>query len=177
MEFDEVIKNRRSIRNFEDRNVSIGSILKILEHGLWAPRSGNIQDWEVIIVQKKEIKFAIAEACIGQYWITKAPYVLVFCSKPSKTKITYGKRGELYSIENGSAAIQNILLSAENEGLGSCWVGAFDEEAIKKIVRVPNEFKILAIIPIGYYTEKPAAPKRPNLRRIVSFEKYDNREI
>jgi len=177
MEFNDVVKNRRSIRAFDNRRVSINTIFKIIEDGLLAPRSGNVQDWYVVIVQNKAVKFSIAEACIGQYWITQAPFILVVCSKPSKTKISYGKRGEFYAIQNGSAAIENMLLSIENEGLGSCWIGAFEEEALKRIIRAPEGTKILAVLPVGYPLENPPMPKRPDLRNIIYFEKYGEKEL
>lgn len=177
MDFEEVMKGRRSVRAFDTRSVSINTIFKIIDAARWAPTSGNVNDWEVVIIQKPERKFAIAEAAIGQYWMTRAPYILIFCSRIEKTKRLYGRRGEIYAIQNASAAIQNVLLEAYNEGLAGCWVGAFEEESIKSIIRAGDDLRVAALVPIGYPLENPAAPKRPELKSIVYFGKYGEREL
>ena len=173
METLRCIKERRSIRSFKPEPISHKVIEEILTAAINAPSSGNVQDWEFIIVKEKENKKKIAEAALGQNFISEAPVIIVVCSNLKRISYVYGQRGKyLYSIQNTAAAIENILLSAWDKGLGSCWVGAFNEIEIKKILNLPNEIRPLAIIPIGYPKQIPPKSERRDLKEVIHYEEY-----
>lgn len=173
MELKEAILGRRSIRKFKDAKVDKELIIKILDAAKWAPSAGNLQPWEVIIVENDHTKKLIAEAALGQYWLTKAPIVLIVCANLDRTGWYYGERGRtLYAIQDTAAFIQNILLLVHDHGLGACWVGAFDEEIVREILEIPRNCRPVAIIPIGIPDEKPSPPSRRPLEMFVHHEKF-----
>ncbi|MBU5678498.1 MAG: nitroreductase family protein [Candidatus Aenigmatarchaeota archaeon] len=172
METIECIKTRKSVRKFKKKDIEKEKLIKILEAAINAPSSGNLQNWEFIIVRDEENKKHVAKAALNQNFIADASVVIIACSNNDKI-IFYGKRGrDLYAIENVSAAIQNILLAANDLGIGSCWVGAFDEKELKKILEIPENVRPLAIIPLGYPDENPEKPVRRSLSQVVFEEKY-----
>jgi len=161
MDVFECIKNRRSIRRFSPDEIEEEKLDKILDAARWAPSAGNLQARDIIVVRNPEIKKKLMMAALGQDFILEAPVVLVVCANKSKSAFRYGIRGEkLYCIQDATASIQNILLAAHALGLGSCWVGAFDTEIVKRILEIPGDVEPIAIIPIGYPGESPSPPPR-----------------
>src|SRR3990167_6576945 len=146
MELDKCITNRRSIRSYLPKDVGLNKIMDIIESASYAPSAGNIQNWSFIVVKDKKRKTDIAVACLKQYWMIDAPIHVIVCNKLEKIKRFYGSKGELvYSSQACAAAIENMLLKSYDLGLGSCWIGAFDENALKRILKVPDDVKIEAI--------------------------------
>lgn len=173
MDLFETIFSRRSVRKFISKPVEDEKILRILDAARWAPSAGNTQDWFFVVVRDQGRKFQLSEAALGQYWIANASVVIVVCTKPEKTARMYGKKGEeVYTVQNASVAVENVLLAATGLGLGSCWVGSFDEDAVERILKIPHQFKTHAIVPIGYPAEKPNPPHRLGLESFVYFEEY-----
>ncbi len=161
MELLEIIKNRRCIRKFKNKEVERDKIDKILEAASWAPSAGNLQARDFILVTDYNTKERIAEASFSQDFISEAPVVIVICANKKKSSYKYGSRGsDLYSIQDATISVQNMLLIAYSLGLGSCWVGAFDETEIRNILNIPEYARPIAIIPIGYPDEIPRAPSR-----------------
>ena len=118
-------------------------------------------------------KKAIAESCFEKDWMVGAPVYIVICSKPLEAQRFYGIRGErLYSVQNAAAAAENMILMANAEGLGTCWVGAFDEDKIKDILGIVKEARPQVILPIGYPDEVPLAPTKYKLDNVVYFNKW-----
>ncbi len=176
MEFDEVLRGRRSIRKFLDVPVEFDMIMEVIDAACQAPSAGNIQGWRFVLIHDRETKEKIAECCFEQYWMNEAPYFIVVCSKSDKYKDFYGDRGEhIYSHMDAAMAVQNLMLKAFELGLGTCFVGAFEEEKIQEIIAAPSEVRIEAIIPIGYPDEKPKIPEKEDLTNIIFFDEYDNR--
>ena len=173
MELLECIKTRRSIRKFLDIPVEWDKIGTIVDAGRYAPTSGNLQNWKFIIVLDEGKRKAIAEACLQQFWMAKAPVHIIICSEPEKAKRFYGIRGErLYSVQNCASAAQNMLLTAHSLGLGGCWVGAFDEDMIKRTVGMPDNARPQVIVPVGYPAEKVPSPMQFQLENITFIEDW-----
>jgi len=169
----QAIFDRRSIRKFLNKSVEEEKVLKIIDAGRWAPSAGNLQDWQFIIIRDAGTRLQISEAAYGQYWISSAPVVIVVCSKPNKLRRIYGDLGEnIYSIIDCALSAENMLLTAFSEGLGSCVVAAFDKDAVKRILNIPDEIKVVAIIPVGYAAEKPNPPHRMPLESVTFLEAY-----
>lgn len=169
-----MIKDRRSIREYIKRDIPYEDILEIIDAARWAPSSGNLQNWYFIIIKNKESINKIAEAT-GQEFVKNANTIIVVCSDDKLVENIYGERGKFYAIQNVAAAIQNMLLAATEKGIGTCWVGAFDENKVKEVAQIPKDMSVHAIITLGYYSKKPDIPKRKNLEEIVFFEKWGNR--
>ena len=169
----EAIKNRRSIRAFKNEGISSETVEKLIDAARWAPSAGNIQPWEFIIVKNSEVKRRLAEAALNQKFIEEAPIVIVVCADENRSFKGYGLRGKsLYCIQDTAAAIQNIHLAACSLGLATCWVGAFKEEDVRKILDVPDGVRPVALVPVGYPAEKPSPPSRRPLSQIIHYEKF-----
>ncbi|MBI2342704.1 MAG: nitroreductase family protein [Deltaproteobacteria bacterium] len=169
MEFWEVIKTRRSIRKFDPKkNVSEEQLDKILEAAVWAPSSGNTQCWRFFAVRDKNVKNELANKAGHQPFINDASILIVVCADLDEIARSYGERGRnTYSIQDTSVAIENMLLATTSLGLASCWVGAFDEGRAAKILKLDNNIRPLAMIPIGYAAESPIPPARRSLKEVV----------
>ncbi|MBS7625086.1 MAG: nitroreductase family protein [Candidatus Bathyarchaeia archaeon] len=173
MDIFEVFKLRRSIRAFTREEVTDEEIEKILEAARWAPSAGNIQPWEFIIVRRPDIKREIARAALNQTFIEEAPVVIVVCADEFRSSRVYGSRGaNLYCIQDTAAAIENILLAACALGLGACWVGAFYEEEVRQILKIPKGLRPVAIVPIGHPAERPPPPYKRPLKEIIHYESF-----
>jgi len=173
LEFFEVLKLRRSTRAFKEEQVTEEEIVKLLEAGRLAPSAGNIQPWSFVVVRDANIKRRISEAALNQSFIIRAPVVIVVCADPDRSKQRYGNRGvNLFCIQDTAAAIQNMLLAAIDLGLGACWVGAFQEDMVKATLRIPENLRPIAIIPVGRPAEKPNLPFRRPLEEIVHYETF-----
>ena len=168
-----IIKERRSIRRYKEKEIPMEEINKILEAGIYAPSAGNRQPWEFIIVRRNDNKKKLAEAAYNQNWIMEAPVIMVVCTNINRTAIRYGERGRtLYCIQDTAAAIQNILLAAYTMGYGTCWVGAFNEQKVKEILNIPRDIRPVALITIGIPAERPTPPPRIPLERLTHMERY-----
>ena len=169
----ECIKTRSSIRKFSGEKIPEKTIRAIIEAATHAPSSGNVQDWEFIVVQNPETRKKLAEAAYNQNFINEAPVVIVVCTDIERIKSSYGERGiSLYSIQNTAAAIQNLLLASNEYGLGTCWVGAFNERLVKDILILPTKIRPVAIIPVGYPAEMPRKTPRRKLEEVLHWERW-----
>jgi nitroreductase len=169
-----IIKKRRSIRDYEDKDIPYEDIHEILEAARWAPSTRNLQNWYFIIIKDKEKIEKIAEIA-DQSFIKKAPVIIVVCSNDKIIESIYGEKGKMFAIQNVAAAIENILLAATEKEIGSCWIGWFDEKRLKELLEVPEDINIHAIITLGYPKHIPEAPKRKSLSEIVFYEKWGNK--
>ena len=135
----DLIKSRRTIKQFLPKFVSWEKVARIIDAARHAPSSGNVQNWKFILISDPDQKHQIAEAAYEQYEIVNAGVLMVICAEPEKAERYYGLRGErLYTIQNCAAAIQNMLLEAHSLGLGTQWIGAFEEEMVKRLLGIPD---------------------------------------
>lgn len=156
----DTIKNRRSIRRFQEKEIPEKIVDKLIEALIWAPSAGNLQSRKFYFVFSQEIKEKIAKAALDQRFIAQAPLVVVGCTD-DEIEWKYGERGKkLYTICDAAMAIQNMMLISHDLGLGSCPVGAFDEKEVSKILNLPKNLHPILIVPVGYPAEKPMAPPR-----------------
>jgi nitroreductase len=169
----EAIKGRRSIRAFKSDDVSTEVVEELIDAAIWAPSAGNIQPWEFIIVRESKIKKSLAEAALDQSSIEEAPVVIVVCANENRSFQGYGARGKtLYCIQDTAAATENLLLFAYSFGLGTCWIGAFREDEVREILKIPSGVRPMAMIPVGYAAETPLPRKRRPRNLIVHYEKF-----
>jgi len=167
----EVIKNQRSIRKFQKKEITKEIIDELIEALIWAPSAGNLQSRKFYFVFNQEIKEKLVGAAFGQDSISKAPLVIVACLDENISH-HYGERGKnLYGICDVAVAVQNLMLLAAEKGLGTCWVGAFDEKEVSKILNLPGNLRPIAIIPVGYPAEKPSPPPRVSKEKAVETRK------
>ncbi|HEX9862927.1 MAG TPA: nitroreductase family protein [Candidatus Bathyarchaeia archaeon] len=172
MELNETIKGRRSIRAYKPQDVPEKVVEKLIEAASYAPSAGNIQPWRFVVARNPDVKKKLAHAA-DQAFIEEAPVVIVVCANEKRAEMGYGSRGKtLYCIQDTAAATQNIHLTAYSLGLGTCWIGAFNEDQAKKAVNAPEEMRPVAIIPVGYADEAPLQRNRRPLNQIMRYESF-----
>ena len=170
MEFSEVLSKRRSVRHFNARlNVSDEDVRALLEAAVTAPTAGNIQPWRFFVVRTADARERLA-AAMHQKWATGAPVAIVVCVDPRPCAARYGARGEmLYAIQDTAAAVETILLAAVDRGLASCWVGAFDENAVRDAIGAVAPVTPVAVLPIGHSAEAAGRPARRPLEEVTTW--------
>jgi nitroreductase len=170
MEFSEVIAKRRSVRHFNNKlDVSDEDLRYLLETAVTAPTAGNIQPWRFTVVRTLEAREKLA-AALRQRWATNAPVVIVVSADPRPCAARYGDRGErLYAIQDTSAAVEHLLLATVDRGLASCWIGAFDTDAVREAVGIQSPIEPIAILPIGYSAESAGRPARRPLSEVTTW--------
>ena len=163
MEFFDVIKNRHSIRTFSDQPVEDEKLQQILETANLAPSAGNLQAYEIYVVTDAKKRDGLSCAALAQEYVAVAPVALVFCTHPELTEGRYTERGtRLYTVQDATIACAFAMLAATNLGLGSVWVGTFDEKVVRLILGAPDSQVPVVILAIGYAAEFPDQhPRRP----------------
>lgn len=161
MKFDELLRRRQSVRAFQTRPVPLDSVGAVLAAVDAAPSAGDRQAFEVVCVRDPDIRSALAEAALGQEFVAEAPLVLVFFADPTRSGERYGQRGEtLYALQDATIACAYAQLRATDLGLGSVWVGAFDEAAVARATGAPESLRPVALLPLGTPAEAPAPTPR-----------------
>ncbi|MHC4940270.1 MAG: nitroreductase family protein [Planctomycetota bacterium] len=164
MKLLDTIRNRRSIREFARRKPAADDLDRLADALRWAPSAGNLQSRRFYFVRDRRTRARLARASY-QSFVGAAPVLVVACAD-HRIRREYGERGvELYCLLDVAAAVQNMLLVASELGLGTCWVGAFDEQRIAKILELPAYLRPVSLIPLGYPAEEPEAPPRRSRRR------------
>lgn len=173
MEFDELARNRRSVRAFRPEPVPGEKLDAVLRAANAAPSAGDLQAYEVVKVTEPARRQALARASHNQEFVAEAPVVLVFFANPARSAPRYGERGEeLYSVQDATIACTFAHLAAADLGLGSVWVGAFDDASVARAVGAPAGLKPVAVLPIGVPAELPRPTPRRKLADLVRDESF-----
>lgn len=162
------IQGRRSIRKYSNKPVEDEKLLKILEAARLAPSARNRQNWKFIIVKDSKIRKELTET-IGQPFVGEAPIILVCCGTEPESIMKCGQ--PRYTVDL-SIATAYMILEAYEQGLGTCWLGKFDEGMVKKVLDIPENIRVVAITPLGYPEESPLQKPRKRLDEIISYDKY-----
>ncbi len=169
----ETIRKRRSVRQYKNQPVEKEKITQILEAARCGPSASNTQPCHIIVVTDPGIHESLRKG-YNRDWFVKAPVIIVMCVN---SKITWhSKDGEEYWKVDAAIAMQNLVLTATELGLGTCWIAAFEkggEKEIRKILNIPKEMRIVAMTPLGYFDEpkEPASERKP-LENMVHYEKW-----
>lgn len=170
MEVMEAIRKRYSVRSYLDKQVEEGKLNLILEAARLAPSAKNKQEWRFIVVKDKPTRQKLMIAAKNQSFVGEAPVVIVCCGIDTEYKMTCGQLA--YPIDI-AIAIDHMTLKATEEGLGTCWVGAFFEDQVKKILDIPNEARVVDLLALGYPKGFPKVKKnRLKIEQIVMNEKW-----
>jgi len=184
MDFWEVIKQRKSYRNFSSQPVEQDKIIKVLEVARLAPSWQNRQCWRFVVVQNKETIKKIGQLRPFNYninfFLRNVPVIIVACANP---KDSGHRNGIDYYLVDVSIAMEHLVLAATDLGLATCWIGAFDEQMIKDVLEIPKEIRVVALTPLGYAAEKPnivdkvskivaKGANRKKIEEIAYFEKW-----
>ena len=176
MEFEQVIRKRRMSREFDPaKQIPEKIITKLLRNAHRAPSAGHTQVQEFIIVRDRVIKRKLRQVAVDQEYVEEAPTLIIVCSNTSRSERRYGKRGrEFYSIMDGAFASMLILLTAVNERIGAGFVGAFEDDKVAEILKLPRYVKPVGIITLGYPKETEPAERleRLAIEDVTHYEKW-----
>jgi len=173
MDVFEAIRGRHSARAYLPDRIPEDKLEKILEAARLAPSSGNIQPWHFIVVTDPQKRKELSRGRFAKF-LTESPVVLVGCGDK--------KASPNWHVVDTAIAMQNIVLAATGEGLGTCWIGSFNEDRVKKLLNIPEKFRVIALLAVGYSREKlDLASKighffrrRKKLQKIASLEEFGN---
>ncbi len=165
----EAIKKRRSIRSYQDKPIEEDKLLRVLEAGRLAPSAKNLQEWRYVIVKDKELRKKVAVASNNQYFIAEAPVIVVGCATITDYVLSCGQPAHSIDL---AISMDHMTLQAVEEGLGTCWIGAFKEDEVKRLLNIPPEMRVVEIMPLGYPKFIPHPKPRKKLEEIVFHEKY-----
>ncbi len=169
MDVMDAIRRRRSIRSYEDRPIEEEKLAAVLEAGRLAPSACNRQEWRYLVVRDPELRAGLVEAANGQAFVGEAPVVLVACAETDGHKMACGE--PCYPIDV-AISLDHISLKAVEEGLGTCWIGAFNQAAVKKLLGIPEDIRVVELMPLGYPADEPAARPRLELDEIVTYDTW-----
>lgn len=152
MELFEVIQKRHMCRSLDPKKDIPDKIVeKIIDAGKAAPSSGGLRDQRFMVIRDPKIKKELRPLCWNQATLTDAPVVVAVYSESDLVEKKYGTRGrDFFAVQNGAAAIENMLLAATALNLGICWVGGFEDEPVSKVLKLTEKQKLMALLPIGY---------------------------
>ncbi|RJS69132.1 nitroreductase [Candidatus Bathyarchaeota archaeon] len=173
MDLFKAIRERRSVRKFKREPVDDGDLKKILEAGRLAPSGHNRQPWYFIVVRNSETKRELAVAANNQYFIADADVVIAALGDPGEARLRLdASLRRIPHKQDPMIAIEHMVLAATALGYGTCWIGAFDEEEVKRILKVPERLAVIALLPVGVPDENPPPKPRKPFKEIFFRESY-----
>lgn len=171
MDVMDAIQQRYSVRKYTPEGVEDEVLGRIMEAARLAPSASNVQEWRFVLVTDPNKRRALREAAQGQRFVEQAPVVIVACAETDERQMACGQYA--YSIDV-AIAMEHIALQAVNEGLGTCWIGAFNEEMAREVVGAPASVRVVQLMTLGH-PEGEAGPKnRKELSEIVRREDWEN---
>jgi nitroreductase len=173
MDFSTVIETRRSVRAYADRPIPDDVLGRVLDAARLAPSACNFQPWRFVVVKDASVRGQLATLAHNQQFVAKAPVVIACCGK--RYRQNHNWIGEnLFLIDLG-IAIEHLVLAARNEGLGSCWIGAFQDQPIKELLHIPADHDLVMLLPLGYPVSEDqfaSTTERLGMEQIVYAEKF-----
>jgi len=169
MDVLEAIQKRISVRAYQDKPIPEEKLKKILEAARLAPSARNSQDYQLIVVRDEKIRKELAAGDTSESFIDTAPVVIVAVALKPEYIMPGGIPAHPVDI---AIAIDHITLIAVKEGLGSCWIGGFNQERIKEILAIPDKYRVVVLLSLGYPAESPDRKARKPLREITSYDRF-----
>jgi nitroreductase len=169
VDIHEAIRERRSVRAFKNLPVEEEKLNLVLEAARLAPSASNRQPWKFVVVQEPSTREDLAKAAFDQKFVAEAPVVIVAVAL--QPEVLMGCQVPSYPVDL-AIAVDHMTLAATGESLGTCWIGAFDQEKVRKILEIPETFRVVALLPLGYPADVPRPKRRKTLGEITCFERF-----
>ena len=168
MEVYEAVRTRKSVRAYLDKDIPDEILRRVLEAGRLAPSASNRQEWRFVAVRDRDKKKALATIAGNQSFIAEAAVVIVCCGIDDGKIMRCGQPACVVDV---TIAIDHLTLAATAEGLGTCWIGHFDEAPVKRLLKIPPDVRVIELLPLGYPVDPSAKDKnRLPLEKIVMFD-------
>lgn len=169
MEFYDLIKKRYSVRAYQSKPVEEEKLQKVLEAANLAPTAANRQPFKIIVIHTKK-REAKLKRIYHRDWFSQAPLVIGICAM--KSEAWSRMDGKNYADVDATIAMDHLILAAADLGLGTCWVAAFNPDAAREILGLPDDVEPVAFTPLGYPADELKSKKRKALGEIVRYEKW-----
>ena len=168
-DFFETVRHRHSIRKYQEhRAVESEKLHAVLEMACAAPSAGDLQAYRIFVIQGGELRRRLSKAADNQQFIAQAPVSLIFCADQERSASRYGDRGRnLYAIQDATIAATYAQLAIVAAGMGSTWVGDFDDAEVAKLLGLNGGQTPIAILSLGYPAEIPAPTPRRRMENVV----------
>jgi len=163
------IKTRRSIRAYKDKPIEDEKLKAVLEAARLAPSARNLQEWKFVVVRDKALREKLADAAHGQGFVGQAPVIIVACATKTDHVMPCGELS--YPIDV-AISVDHITLEAVEQGLGTCWIGAFRQDEVKRLLNIPENVRVVALLPIGYPNGIPDPRPRKSLEETVFYDNW-----
>jgi len=174
MKFDDIIDKRRSVRKFYSKKPNWRDIIEAIDAGRRGPLAGNVPGVKFILIDDVQKIADLAEAA-DQNFVADCHFVVAVVSDTSHVTKSYDDRGKKYALEQSGAAIENVLLKLVDLKLATCWVGAFADAQVNRILKVPKGSETIALLPVGYARLEGKHKRKPPLDRCLYFNEYGER--
>ena len=169
-DFFQTVRHRHSVRQYQPHcPVEDEKLHAVLETACSAPTAGDLQSYRIVVVKETNLRQKLCDATKGQSFIAAAPVCLVFCADIERSKQEFGERGELYALQDTTIAAAYAQLAVVAAGMGSTWVGEFDENDVAGILALQPNLKAIALLSIGYPAELPQPSTRRRLDDVVEY--------
>lgn len=173
MNIYELIKKRKSVRSYKHKEIEEEKLERILNSALLAPSAKNKQEWRFVVVSDQAKRDKLSVAAKNQKFLSEAPIVIACCAETDNYEMTCGQKS--YPIDL-SIIIDHITLLAVEEGLGTCWIGAFHEDKAKKVLNIPENIRIVELLTLGYPADGSIKNKnRLSIDKVVKYEMWDEK--
>jgi nitroreductase len=169
MEFSALIEKRHSVRAYRPDPVEDEKLNKVLQAMRLAPTATNRQAFCFVVIHTKGREEEL-KRIYSKDWFARAPLVVCACGIPSKNWVR--KDGKNYNDVDVAIAMDHLILAATDVGLGTCWIGAFDAQAAREVLRLPDGVEPIAFTPLGYPADEPGPKKRKDLSELVRYERW-----
>jgi nitroreductase len=170
MEVYEAIRLRKAVRSYQDRSVEKDKLERVLGAARLAPSARNMQEWRFVLVTDRATREALRQTANNQAFVAEAPVVIACCAVKSDHVMRCGQPS--YPIDV-ALAVDHLSLAAVAEGLGTCWIGAFDETEAKRVIKAPSDVRVVALLTLGYPVDaSPVSKNRLPLQEIVRYERW-----
>jgi len=169
MDVIDAVVQRYSVRSYQDTEVEEEKINSVLEAARLSPSASNRQEWRFVVVRDSATRQHLSDAASGQKFVAEAPVVVACCAETDGHVMGCGH--QCYPIDV-AIAIEHMVLRGVELGLGSCWIGAFDQEKVKEILDIPDDVKVVELLTLGYAADSPKEKNRLPLEDIVKYEKW-----
>ncbi len=172
MDVYEAIRTRQSVRQYKPDQVPDDVLDRVMDAARLAPSAGNKQPWRFIIVTDDAMREQVAEACNGQNYMAQAPIIIAACGSEEDAYSAMGGYWNALPVDV-AIAFDHLTLAAAAEGLGTCWIGSFTEDEVRRLLGIPDDVTVIALTPLGYHEVPPAEKTRKDPAEIVYRERWE----
>ena len=173
MDIFQVFRDRRSIRKYKDTPVEREKIEQVLDAARLAPSWKNMQCWRFLVLtdtaKREALHSVFADDNPGKKAFAQAPVAIVICGNPAESDVSHGID---YFVADAAIAFEHLCLAAHAVGLGTCWMGLFDEAELKKKLNIPDNMRVVGVTPLGYPDQEPKPRPRKELQEIAFFNEW-----